>query len=70
MGGLSLWHILIVALLFVLLFGRGKISDVMGDVAKGIRSFRKGLSDDDEPPRKIAQNAGEESFKAKDDVRS
>ncbi|MFZ5835590.1 MAG: twin-arginine translocase TatA/TatE family subunit [Pseudomonadota bacterium] len=48
---LSMWHILIVALLVVLLFGRGKISDLMGDVAKGIKSFRQGMSDDDAPPQ-------------------
>ncbi|MEQ8265850.1 MAG: twin-arginine translocase TatA/TatE family subunit [Parvibaculum sp.] len=43
-------QILIVIALIVLLFGRGKISDMMGDVAKGIRSFKKGLSDEDENP--------------------
>ena len=48
--GLSFWHILIVALLIVLLFGRGKISDLMGDVAKGIKSFRKGMADDETKP--------------------
>lgn len=44
---LSMWHILIVALLVVLLFGRGKISDLMGDVAKGIKSFRNGMAEDE-----------------------
>jgi sec-independent protein translocase protein TatA len=49
MGALSIWHILILAIVAVLLFGgRGKISDLMGDVAKGIRSFRKGLNEPDE----------------------
>ncbi|WP_339950871.1 twin-arginine translocase TatA/TatE family subunit [uncultured Albimonas sp.] len=43
----SIWQILIVAVLVVLLFGRGKISGVMGDVAKGIKSFKKGMQDDD-----------------------
>ena len=47
--GLSFWHMVILLLVVVLLFGRGKISDVMGDVAKGIKSFKKGLNDDDEP---------------------
>lgn len=48
MGGLSIWHILIVAMIAVLLFGgRGKISELMGDVAKGIKSFKKGLSEED-----------------------
>ena len=45
--GPSWWQILVVLVLFVLLFGRGKISDLMGDVAKGIKSFKKGLSEDD-----------------------
>jgi sec-independent protein translocase protein TatA len=46
MGSLSIWHILIVALIALLLFGgSGKISDLMGDVAKGIKSFRAGLAD-------------------------
>ena len=45
----SIWQILIVAVLVVLLFGRGKISGVMGDVAKGIKSFKKGMQDDDTP---------------------
>jgi sec-independent protein translocase protein TatA len=46
--GPSWWQILIVLVLFVLLFGRGKISDLMGDVAKGIKSFKSGLADDEE----------------------
>jgi sec-independent protein translocase protein TatA len=48
--GLSFWHMVILLLVVVLLFGRGKISDVMGDVAKGIKSFKKGLTDEDETP--------------------
>tara|TARA_B100001989_G_scaffold103201_1_gene72198 strand:+ start:341 stop:538 length:198 start_codon:yes stop_codon:yes gene_type:complete len=46
--GISFWQIAIVVVLVVLLFGRGKISSLMGDVAKGIKSFKKGMSDD--PP--------------------
>jgi sec-independent protein translocase protein TatA len=42
---IGFWQIAIVAVLIVLLFGRGKISDLMGDVAKGIKSFKKGMSD-------------------------
>ncbi len=46
MGGLSIWHLLLFAAVALLLFGgRGKISDLMGDVAKGIKSFRQGLND-------------------------
>jgi len=42
--GISFWQIAIVVVLVVLLFGRGKISSLMGDVAKGIKSFKKGMS--------------------------
>ncbi|MFN4143430.1 twin-arginine translocase TatA/TatE family subunit [Aestuariivirga sp.] len=49
MGAMSFWHWALVILVVVLLFGRGKISDLMGDVAKGIKSFKKGMADDDEP---------------------
>jgi sec-independent protein translocase protein TatA len=48
MGSFSIWHWLIVIVVVMLLFGRGKISDLMGDVAKGVKSFKKGLSDDDD----------------------
>ena len=48
--GLSWSHILIVLVLFVLLFGRGKISELMGDVAQGIKSFKKGMAEDEAPP--------------------
>jgi sec-independent protein translocase protein TatA len=47
MGALSIWHWLILLLIVMLLFGRGKISEIMGDVAKGIKSFKKGMSDED-----------------------
>jgi len=48
MGSLSIWHWLIVGVVLLLVFGgRGKISDMMGDVAKGIKAFKKGMSDDD-----------------------
>tara|TARA_B100000780_G_C20915023_1_gene364396 strand:- start:183 stop:371 length:189 start_codon:yes stop_codon:yes gene_type:complete len=42
---IGFWQIAVVVVLVVLLFGRGKISDLMGDVAKGIKSFKKGMSD-------------------------
>ncbi len=50
MGSFSIWHWIIIGLIVVLLFGKGKISDLMGDVAKGIKSFKKGLSDDESQP--------------------
>ena len=52
MGATSIWHWLIVLLVVVLLFGRGKISEVMGDVAKGIKSFKKGMADDEVAAKK------------------
>lgn len=48
MGGFSLWHWLIVGLVILLLFGKGRFSDMMGDVAKGLKSFKKGMSEDEE----------------------
>ena len=47
MGGTSIWHWLVVGVIVMLLFGRGKISDMMGDVAKGIKAFKKGMSEDE-----------------------
>ena len=47
MGGFSAWHWIIVALVILVLFGRGKISETMGDFGKGIKSFRKGLGEED-----------------------
>ena len=65
--GISFWQIAIVVILVVLLFGRGKISSLMGDVAKGIKSFKKGMSSDvtedtsskvteDPEPKNISEN--------------
>jgi sec-independent protein translocase protein TatA len=48
MGGLSIWHWLIVGLVILLLFGKGRFSDMMGDVAKGLKSFKKGMTEDEE----------------------
>ncbi len=54
MGGFSIWHWLIVGILVLLLFGKGRFSDMMGDVAKGIKSFKKGMAEDETaaPPMK------------------
>jgi sec-independent protein translocase protein TatA len=46
MGSLSIWHWLIVLVVVLLLFGRGKIPELMGDFAKGIKNFKKGMSED------------------------
>lgn len=48
MGSLSIWHWIIVLVVVLLLFGRGKLSELMGDAAKGIKAFKKGMADDDE----------------------
>ncbi|HEY4031856.1 MAG TPA: twin-arginine translocase TatA/TatE family subunit [Caulobacteraceae bacterium] len=63
MGGLSPWHILIIALVALLFFGgKGKLSGIMGDAAKGIKAFKDGLKDDehkaDDKPAASASNAG------------
>ncbi|QND53176.1 twin-arginine translocase TatA/TatE family subunit [Phyllobacterium sp. 628] len=47
MGSFSIWHWLIVLAIVLLVFGRGKIPELMGDVAKGIKNFKSGMSDDD-----------------------
>lgn len=49
MGGLSIWHWLVVGVLVMLLFGKGRFSSMMGDVAQGIKSFKKGMAEDDAP---------------------
>lgn len=56
MGSLSIWHWLIVLAVALLLFGgKGKISNLMGDVAQGVKAFKKGLADDDAPAAKTAE---------------
>ena len=50
MGSMSLMHWLIVGILVILLFGGSRFSNMMGDVAKGIKQFKKGMSEDDEKP--------------------
>ncbi len=50
MGSVSIWHWIVVGVIVLLLFGRGKISEMMGDVAKGIKAFKKGMSEDDDKP--------------------
>tara|TARA_Y100000389_G_scaffold172142_1_gene180363 strand:+ start:116 stop:316 length:201 start_codon:yes stop_codon:yes gene_type:complete len=56
---IGIWQIAIVVILVVLLFGRGKISSLMGDVAKGIKSFKKGMATDvtdESDPKNISEN--------------
>ena len=60
MGSFSIWHWIIVLLLVMLLFGRGKISELMGDLAKGIKTFKKGMAEDETaetPPTTIEHDS-------------
>jgi len=63
MGNIGWTGIIIIAVLVVILFGKGKISSIMGDLAKGIKSFKKGMSDDN-------QSSAEESDKNSDNSNS
>ena len=66
MGGFSIWHVLILAIILLLVFGGNRFSSMMGDVAKGLKSFKQGMADDEddkfrkydeqrrnEPPRQL-----------------
>jgi sec-independent protein translocase protein TatA len=55
MGSFSIWHMLVLGVVVLLLFGKGRFSGMMGDVAKGIKEFKKGMSEDDakSPPSRI-----------------
>lgn len=64
MGGLSLWHWLVVGIIILLLFGKGRFSDLMGDVAKGIKSFKKGMADDEEKPAEPRRIEGDRTVDA------
>lgn len=58
MGGASIWHWVVVGVVVMLLFGRGKISELMGDAAKGIKAFKKGMSEEDSEPPKTEAGSG------------
>ncbi|WP_099867789.1 twin-arginine translocase TatA/TatE family subunit [Pararhizobium haloflavum] len=60
MGSFSIWHWLIVLVVVLLLFGRGKIPELMGDVAKGIKSFKRGMSDDEQQDAKTVEHQNDE----------
>lgn len=55
MGSFSVWHWIIVALVILVLFGRGKISEMMGDFGKGVSSFKKGLAETEDMAKPAAQ---------------
>jgi sec-independent protein translocase protein TatA len=50
MGSFSIWHWLIVLLIVLVLFGRGRVAEIMGDFGKGIKSFKQGMNEDDAKP--------------------
>jgi len=54
MGSFSIWHWLVVGIVLLLLFGKGRFSEMMGDVAKGIKSFKKGMTEDEEAAERAA----------------
>ena len=78
MGGFSPIHLLVLAIVAILLLGGGRFSSLMGDVAKGVKNFKKGMAEEDEPkraaPRIEAQSAADPAFdrdgnKVRDGVR-
>ena len=77
MGSLSIWHWLVVIVVILLLFGRGKIKDLMGDMAEGIKAFKKGMSEDEaakteppktEPPKTIDHDNAGTAMKARSET--
>ncbi|SEN33088.1 sec-independent protein translocase protein TatA [Sphingomonas gellani] len=67
MGSFSPIHLLVLAIVAILLLGGGRFSNLMGDVAKGVKNFKKGMAEEDEPrskpsPRIEAQKAAEPAF--------
>ena len=54
--GISIWHLLVVALVVFLLFGAGRVPRMMEDIAKGIKGFKRGLADDDDTPVKKVED--------------
>ena len=75
MGSFSIWHWIVVIAVVLLLFGRGKISDLMGDVANGIKAFKKGMEDDEaekpaEPVKTIDHNSTPAPTASRSDVGS
>ena len=67
---IGFWQIAVVVIIVVLIFGRGKISSLMGDLAKGIKSFKKGMSSDDSNQTKIQPSEEEKSEEKKEDPNS
>lgn len=73
MGTFSIWHWIIVLVVVLLLFGRGKIPELMGDVAKGIKSFKKGMSEEEaaaEEASKTVEHRADEAVKTAEEKAS
>lgn len=70
MGGVSIWHWIVVGIVVLLLFGRGKVSELMGDVAKGIKAFKKGMNEDDPPVAQTGPQAPADAPKTIDQTTS
>jgi sec-independent protein translocase protein TatA len=70
MGGTSIWHWLVVGVIVLLLFGRGKISEMMGDVAKGIKAFKKGMSEEEAAAAATPVQPGTTTTTTNDPVRT
>ena len=66
MGNIGWSGLIIVAVLVILLFGRGKISSIMGDVAKGIKSFKKGMTDESDQSKNTTSNEQTENKSSED----
>ncbi|MNI71058.1 Sec-independent protein translocase protein TatA [compost metagenome] len=67
---MSIWHWLVFGVIVLLLFGKGRFSDMMGDVAKGIKSFKKGMTDEDAPETTTAKTVDHKADEAKETTRS
>ena len=66
MGSFSIWHWMIVLVIVLVLFGRGRVSEIMGDFGKGIKSFKEGMNEEDKkaanpPPAQISSQSGDAS---------
>lgn len=74
MGSFSLWHWLVVLVIVLVLFGRGRVADIMGEFGKGLKSFKHGMKDEDEdqarriegPPHDARNASGPAGDAAKD----
>ncbi len=69
MLGLSIWKLAIIGGIVMVLFGRGKVSELMGDVAKGIKSFKRGMAEDEDAPKVIDETPAQATVTIEEKVR-